>query len=240
MASDGREAQSSMNFLPGNFKTNISIVYMNGYTQSIDSGISSWKSRGYKVYVMISASHDWTGNYVEGKFDGKPHYDEVQTFSDGKYATIGQGYYMVPTRGWINYLKAMANKAIKSGAEGIALEEPEFWVSACYSSSFKNLWKTYYGFPWVDPKFNETAAYLSRKLMSLLYYNLEKEVFDYVKEINNSVVTLLATHSPLNYAEIGISTPFALTLNISSLDGYIAQVWSFFSAISYLWRKTNF
>ena len=220
-------AQSLMNFLPGNFKTNISIVYMNGYTQSIDSGISSWKSRGYNVYVMISASHDWTGNYVEGKFDGKPHYDEVQTFSDGKYATIGQGYYMVPTRGWINYLKAMAKKAIKAGAEGIALEEPEFWVFACYSSSFKNLWKTYYGFTWIDPKFNETATYLSKKLMSLLYYNLEKEVFDYVKEINNSVVTLLATHSPLNYAEIGISTPFALTLNISSLDGYIAQVWSF-------------
>ncbi|MGC9203162.1 MAG: hypothetical protein ACP5HX_10905 [Thermoproteota archaeon] len=219
--------QSSMNFLPGNFKANISIVYMNDYNQPIESGISSWKTKGYRVYVMVSASHDWTGSYVEGKFDGKTHYDEVQTFSDGKYATIGQGYYMVPTRGWTNYLKAMVNKAAKSGAEGIVLEEPEFWISACYSPSFKNLWERFYGFPWIDPRFNETIAYLSRKLMSLLYYNLEKEVFDHVKEINNSMITLLATHSPLNYAEIGISTPFALTLNISSLDGYIAQVWSF-------------
>jgi len=217
-------SKSPMNKLPGGFRTEVAIIYMNDFRQDITSAVRSWKAYGYEVWVMVSASHDWTGGYVEGFFDGSTHYDEVQTYADGKMARIGRGYYMVPTKNWTTYVKCLVGKAIEAGVDGLVLEEPEFWVDAFYSEAFRK-YLSLCGVPSlrdVDQSLRETIG----GLMAKLYFEMEKDVFDYVKNLNSNVKTFLALHSPLNYAEWGISTPYAITLDIQSLDGYIAQVWS--------------
>jgi len=217
--------KSPMNKLPRGFKTEVAIIYMNDFRQDITSAVRSWKAYGYDVWVMVSASHDWTGGYVEGAFDGLTHYDEVQTYVDGRMARIGRGYYMVPTEGWTTYIKCLIGKAIEAGVDGIVLEEPEFWVDAFYSEAFKKRLQLSYkasSFQDVNQSLRETIG----AFMAKLYLEMEMNVFDYVKNLNSDVKTFLALHSPLNYAEWAISTPYAMTLDIQSLDGYIAQVWS--------------
>jgi hypothetical protein len=130
-------SKSPMSKLPGGFRTEVAIIYMNDFRQDITSAVRGWKAYGYEVWVMVSASHDWTGGYVEGFFDGSTHYDEVQTYADGKMARIGRGYYMVPTKNWTTYVKCLVGKAIEAGVDGLVLEEPEFWIDAFYSEAFR-------------------------------------------------------------------------------------------------------
>jgi len=217
--------RSPMNKLPGEFRAEVAIIYMNDFRQDIASAVKGWKAYGYEVWVMVSASHDWTGGYVEGAFDGLTHYDEVQTYVDGRMARIGGGYYMVPTEGWTTYVECLIGKAIEAGVDGIVLEEPEFWVDAFYSKAFKKRLQLFYealSFQEANQSLRETIG----AFMAKLYLEMETDVFDYVKNLNSDVKTFLALHSPLNYAEWAISTPYAMTLDIQSLDGYIAQVWS--------------
>ncbi|MBS7617942.1 hypothetical protein KEJ25_04965, partial [Candidatus Bathyarchaeota archaeon] len=217
--------KSPMNKLPGGFRTDVAIVYMNDFRQDIFSAVRNWKINEYEVWVMVSASHDWTGGYVEGAFDGLTHYDEVQTYADGRMARIGRGYYMVPTEGWTTYIQYLIEKALKADVDGVVLEEPEFWVDAFYSEAFEKYLPIFYEAS-PSQEGNQLMNEITGSLMAKLYLELERNIFNYVKMLNPNVKTFLALHSPLNYAEWGISTPYAMTLDIQSLDGYIAQVWS--------------
>ncbi|MEM2848955.1 MAG: hypothetical protein QXI36_01615, partial [Candidatus Bathyarchaeia archaeon] len=217
--------KSPMNKLLGGFKTDVAMVYMNDFRQDISSAVKNWKINGYEVWVMVSASHDWTGGYVEGAFDGLTHYDEVQTYADGRMARIGRGYYMVPAEGWTTYVKHLIEEAIKAGVDGVVLEEPEFWIDAFFSEAFKRHLLHFYGGSSLQED-NRSLKEVIGSLMAELYLELERNIFYYVKRLNPNVKTFLALHSPLNYAEWGISTHYAKTLDIQSLDGYIAQVWS--------------
>ena len=207
--------------------TSVVIVYCDDIRVDINSRIKSWIEQGYEPWVMINGSQDYTGGYVMGHYDGKKHFDEIQQEADGTYKRMfSQGAYMVPNPNWLQYLKDLIKRAIDAGAKAVVPEEPETWMSGGYSPAFKAAWKQEYGTEWVNPATNETSRWMARRLMAYLYERHLHEIHKFVKSYNPSVKSIIAAHSLVNYADLGILYPHAKTASIPILDGYIAQVWS--------------
>ena len=207
--------------------TGVVIVYCDDIRVDINARIKSWIEQGYEPWVMINGSQDYTGGYVMGHYDGKKHFDEIQQEADGSYKRMfSQGAYMVPNPNWLQYLKDLIRRAIDAGARGVVPEEPETWMSGGYSPAFKEAWRQEYGTEWVDPATNETTRWMARRLMAYLYERHLHEIHKFVKSYDPSVKSIIAAHSLINYADLGIVYPHSKTARIPILDGYIAQVWS--------------
>ncbi len=193
--------------------------------------INSWKKEGYITQFMTGIAWGEYQNYFDGKYDGIKHDGDGQMDKDGKIIWHNQGVpYVVPTSSYINYFKSMIKTVIDCGITSIYLEEPEFWTKSGYSSSFKKLWREYYGSPWRPQDESAEAFYLSSKLKYHLFYNALKEVFTYAKTYGKSkglnIKCYVPTHSLINYTAWGIVSPEASLASLPVMDGYIAQVWT--------------
>lgn len=52
----------------------------------------------------------------------------------------------MPSRKYLDYFKeTQIKRIIDAGVDAIYLEEPEFWVRAGYSDTFKKEWEAFYG-----------------------------------------------------------------------------------------------
>jgi hypothetical protein len=194
--------------------------------------VNSWKKKGYHVQFMTGIAWGEYQNYFMGKWDGRCHFDEGQKTAQGDTIWHGKNVpYIVPT---LNYLKYFEQQNIKpvidSGITSIYLEEPEFWARSGYSEAFKKEWQSYYGFPWRSPNISPENTYLSNKLKYYLYYRALKTVCDYAKEYGKGrgidIKCYVPTHSLINYSQWQIVSPEASLASLSSVDGYIAQVWT--------------
>ena len=192
--------------------------------------IKTWRDRGYRIHVMTGVAWGEYQDYLFGRFDGKNHEDESQTTKSGDI--IGHGVnvpYMSPGEDYGNFLSLGVKKALDAGAEAVHLEEPEFWVRAGYSPSFKREWKRYYNEDWRDPTSSVDASYRSAKLKYYLYRRALSQVFTFVKqygkENGRDIPCYVPTHSLINYAQWGIVSPQSSLLDVGA-DGYIAQVWT--------------
>jgi hypothetical protein len=173
------------------------------------------------------------GEYAEyyyGDFDGVNHMDEVQKEKGG--GLIGHGkdnYYICPSVSYGKFIIKGVKRALDAGAQGIHLEEPEFWVRAGWEEGFKREWQAYYGEPWVEPDSSPDAQYRASKLKYFLYRRALGQVFDFIKQYNKEngtdVKCYVPTHSMINYANWGIVSPQSSLLGVGC-DGYIAQVWT--------------
>jgi hypothetical protein len=206
----------------------VAIVY--GIDAGVADRIRSWKEKGYRVHVMTGVAWGNYADYVKGQFDGKEHYDEAQTESNGN--KIGHGHevwYMSPGKDYGSYLCVGVKRAIDAGAEAIHLEEPEYWVRAGWSENFKREWKEYYGEDWVAPDSSPEAQWRASKLKYMLYRRALGQVFEFVhnysKQIGREVRCYVPTHSLINYASWGIVSPESSLIDVGC-DGYIAQVWT--------------
>ena len=207
--------------------TNVAILYFEDSDTDIVKSIQSWADRGYEPWVMFNSSQDYTGTYVKGGYDGVEHFDEVQLSADETYKTVfSEGAYLVPNPNWLQYHKDLVRRAIEAGAKAIVPEEPEFFSTAGYSSIFKEAWKQEYGREWIDPGTNDTARWMSRRLMAKLYEKHLDAVLTYAKSLDPAVKCIIAAHSPIDYAVNPMVYPHVKTSKLASLDGYIAQVWS--------------
>ncbi len=192
--------------------------------------IAGWKAQGYRVHIMTGVSWGEYQDYLYGRFDGVNHEDEAQTERSGhKISHGGDVYYMSPGESYGRFLCLGVKDALDAGAEGIHLEEPEFWVRAGWSQGFRREWKAFYGEDWVAPDSSPDAQYRASQLKYYLYQRALTQVFDFVKAYNQehgtSARCYVPTHSLINYAHWAIVSPESSLLKVGA-DGFIAQVWT--------------
>lgn len=211
-----------------NLNADVAMVY--GIDASLPERIKTWTERGYIPHVMTGVAWGEYQDYIFGRWDGKEHLDEAQTTKTGE--RIGHGkdiYYMSPGETYGKYLCVGVKRALDAGATAIHLEEPEFWVRAGWSESFKREWRSYYKEPWIEPDASPDAQYRASKLKYYLYRRALSQVFDFVKQYGKdhgrTIPCYVPTHSLINYASWGIVSPESSLLEVGC-DGYIAQVWT--------------
>ncbi len=194
--------------------------------------IAPWKKRGYVIHLMTGVSWGGYQDYLFGKFDGINHRDEGQVYADGTERVHGPDVpYMVPTNAFAHYLTAGLKKAIDLGVAAIHLEEPEFWAESGYSPAFKREWEIFYREPWVDPQSSHDAQYRASKLKQYLYTRtldrLCQECKEYAMKKHGRLIRFyVPTHSLINYSQWMIVSPESALLDVPTVDGYIAQIWT--------------
>jgi hypothetical protein len=213
----------------GDLGSDVAIAY--GIGPGLPDRMQTWREHGYRVHVMTGVAWGNYQDYIEGRFDGVKHDDEIQTDRNGnRHGHGGNVFYMCPGTNYGKFLGAGIEKALEAGAEAIHLEEPEFWVQDGYEEGFKREWKTYYGEDWQPPHSSVDAQWRASKLKYFLYRRALQQVFDcvldYNKRTGRHVRCYVPTHSLLNYAQWKIVSPESSLARLNGCDGYIAQVWT--------------
>jgi hypothetical protein len=201
-----------------------------GIDPTLAERIAGWKAQGYRVHVMTGVSWGEYQDYLYGRFDGVNHEDEAQTERSGKKISHGGDvYYMSPGESFGKFLSQGVKRALDAGAEGIHLEEPEFWVRGGWSQGFRREWKAFYNEEWIAPDSSPDAQYRASQLKYYLYRRALTQIFDFVKAYNKEHGTdakcYVPTHSLINYAHWAIVSPESSLLKVGA-DGFIAQVWT--------------
>jgi hypothetical protein len=181
--------------------------------------LQSWSDHGYRVRAMFGLRDG--AEYVQ------QHPGDVQIDRDGKPISIGgSSYYLVPTPTRAGILTQNAKKAIEAGAEGICIEEPEYWARAGYSPAFRDRWQSVYGSPWQSPDSSVDARLKAGRLMSDMQADMLANVFGTVNTDHANAIRTAALHSPLNYAQWGIVSPHTQLMRSPLVQEFIGQVWS--------------
>ena len=215
-------------------QADVAIVYG---LHKLKERIAHWKKRGYIVHLMTGISWGNYNDYYNGEFDGRDHSDEGQKDCEGNEITHGsiiqyKGVpYMVPSVSYSQYLAKRLKTAIDAGVEAIHLEEPEFWVAGGYSEAFKREWNIFYNEPWTDPQKACEGQYKASKLKQYLYKRTIDRLCAELKEYSlikygRMIRFYIPTHSLINYCQWKIVSPESSLLDVPSVDGYIAQVWT--------------
>lgn len=171
-------------------------------------------------------------DYLDGKWDGRKHWDEGQVERSGKDVIHNPTVpYMVPTVSFSEYLTERMKIAVDMGVEAIHVEEPEFWDRSGYSEAFKREYEIYYKEPWRPQHEDLDVQYKSARLKAYLYSRAIDRVSAALKEYakvvyNRDLRFYVPTHSLLNYTQWKIMSPEAALINIPTVDGYIAQIWT--------------
>lgn len=213
-------------------QTDFVMVY--GINTSMPERIRQWRSRGYRVHLMTGVSWGGYQEYLDGKFDGRSHWDEAQQYQHGEKIIHGTSVdipYMVPTIAYSDFLFERIRPAVDEGVEAIHLEEPEFWVEGGYSEAFRREWQNYYGEPWIPPHQSEDAQYRASKLKAYLYTRCLDRLCSALKEYSmvrygRPLRFFVPTHSLINYTQWRIVSPESKLLDLPSINGYIAQIWT--------------
>ena len=198
----------------------------------LENRIAHWKEHGYVVHLMTGVSWGHYKDYLYGEFDGRDHHDEGQVRGDGVEINHGKDVpYMVPSISYAHYLAVNLKKAIDAGIDAIHLEEPEFWVAAGYSEAFKREWQIYYKEPWQAPDSSAEAQYRASKLKRYLYTRTLDHLCAELKEyalVNYGRLLrfYVPTHSLVNYSQWRIVSPESALVDLPTIDGYIAQIWT--------------
>ena len=213
----------------GDLGSDVAIAY--GIGPGLADRMQSWREHGYRVHVMTGVAWGNYQDYIDGRFDGVKHDDEIQTDRNGnRHGHGGNVFYMCPGTNYGKFLGTGIRKALEAGAEAIHLEEPEFWVHDGYEEGFKREWKSYYGEDWQPPHSSVDAQWRASKLKYFLYRRALQQVFDYVLDYNKRtgrhVRCYVPTHSLINYAQWKIVSPESSLARLNGCDGYIAQVWT--------------
>ncbi|MDU4697864.1 MAG: hypothetical protein E6Y08_18815 [Paenibacillus sp.] len=209
-------------------------VMVYGIGESMPRRIREWAERGYHVHLMTGVSWGGYQDYLNGKVDGRSHWDEAQKYQDGETIIHGTSEdipYMVPTISYADFLVERIRPAVDAGVEAIHLEEPEFWVEGGYSEAFQREWRNYYNEPWQPPHTSEDAQYRASKLKAYLYTRCLDRICSALKEYslvryNRPLRFFVPTHSLINYTQWRIVSPESRLLDVPTVDGYIAQIWT--------------
>lgn len=213
-------------------QTDFVMVY--GIDESMPERIKQWKDKGYIVHLMTGVAWGEYNDYLDGEVDGISHWDEAQMDRHQQMILHGNKPvipYMVPTISFARYLAERIRIAVDVGVEAIHLEEPEFWVNGGYSEAFKREWQLYYKESWIPPHASPDAQYRASKLKAFLYTRaldrLCAEMKDYALQRYGRVLRFyVPTHSLINYTQWRIVSPQSQLVELASIDGYIAQIWT--------------
>ncbi len=213
-------------------QTDFVMVY--GIGPDMPDRIRQWADRGYVVHLMTGVSWGDYQDYLNGKVDGRDHWDEAQRNRYGETIIHGTSEdipYMVPTIAYTDFLTNRIKRAVDAGVEAIHLEEPEFWVEGGYSEAFKREWQLYYNEPWTAPHESVDAQFRASKLKAYLYTRCLDRLCAALKEYamvayDRRLRFFVPTHSLINYSQWRIVSPESRLLDLPTIDGYIAQIWT--------------
>ncbi len=225
---------------PIDVQSDFAMVY--GVDPTMPERVKEYCKRGYVVHLMTGIAWGQYQEYLDGKFDGRKHWDESQEERDGKPILHGPTVpYMVPTIAFCDYLTARLKVAVDAGVEAIHVEEPEFWDRGGYSPAFQREYLLYFREEWRPPHESADARYRCAQLKAYLYARAISRVAGALKEYalitqNRRLRVYVPTHSLLNYTQWKILSPEGALLDLPEVDGYIAQVWTGTSRTANMYR----
>ena len=207
-------------------------VMVYGLDETLPQRISQYRGKGYRVHLMTGCAWGSYGDYLDGSYDGRQHWDECQQDRKGERIIHGVSIpYMVPTVEFAGYLSRKLCRLVDAGIEAIHMEEPEFWDAGGYSPAFQREYEAFYGEPWQAPHTSVTARRKCSALKARLYVRLVEILSASVKEYSRTTYGretgfYVASHSQLNYTQWKILSPGRRMTAMENVDGFIAQVWS--------------
>lgn len=207
-------------------------VMVYGTDDTMPERVRKFLEKGYVVHLMTGSAWGEYQDYLYGKWDGLNHWDESQCDRHGNNITHGEDVpYMVPTIAFTDYITERLKISVDAGVEAIHLEEPEFWDYGGYSPAFQREYLLYYHEKWQPPHTNLDVRYKSSKLKAYLYARALSRISASLKEYamvkyGRVLQFYVPTHSLLNYTQWKIMSPEGALIDIPSVDGYIAQVWT--------------
>lgn len=220
----------------GDFRPSVDLqcdfVMVYGIDDTMPDRIRQYREKGYVIHLMTGIAWGEYQDYLDGKWDGRKHWDEGQVERSGKDVIHNPTVpYMVPTVSFSEYLTERMKIAVDKGVEAIHVEEPEFWDRSGYSEAFKREYEIYYKEPWRPQHEDLDVQYKSARLKAYLYSRATDRVSAALKEYakvvyNRDLRFYVPTHSLLNYTQWKIMSPEAALINIPTVDGYIAQIWT--------------
>lgn len=224
------------------FSIGSDFVMVYGLNNDLPDRIRGYRRRGYIVHLMTGVSWGAYTDYLDGKFDGRPHWDEAQKDRRGEPVNHGaRSPYMIPTDAFADYLTEHIKPAIDEGVFDIHMEEPEIWAFSGYSDAIKREYKSFYHEDWTPPHESTDAYYKTALLKQHLYTRVIERVAHALKEYamvkyGRYLSFYVPTHSLINYVQYGIVSPESALIDAPSVDGYIAQVWTDTSRVPTLYR----
>ncbi|WP_418558125.1 hypothetical protein [Hominenteromicrobium sp.] len=207
-------------------------VMVYGLDKSMPERIRNFRTSGYVVHLMTGVSWGEYQIYLNGEWDGREHWDEGQTERSGKKIIHNPTVpYMVPSVSFADFLTDRLKIAVDAGVEAIHMEEPEFWDRGGYSEAFKREYELYYREKWQPPHTSLDVRYKASKLKAYLYARTLSRISASLKEYamvkyGRVLRFYVPTHSLLNYTQWKIMSPEAALIDIPTVDGYIAQIWT--------------
>lgn len=207
-------------------------VMVYGTDGTMPERVKQYADAGYAVHLMTGISWGDYQDYLDGGWDGKPHWDEAQRERDGKMVLHGPRVpYMAPTEAFAEYLTERLKIAVDQGVLAIHMEEPEFWDRSGYSPSFQRAYEARYQEPFSPQHAGIDAHWRCARLKAELYAQtlarISAALKAYAREkYGRELRFYVPTHSLLNYTQWKILSPEASLIGIPTVDGYIAQVWT--------------
>ena len=207
-------------------------VMVYGVDDTMPERVRQYRDAGYVVHLMTGIAWGGYVDYLDGKWDGRKHWDEGQKERSGKDIIHGpRTPYMVPTVAFSDYLSERLKVAVDAGVEAIHMEEPEFWDRGGYSEAFKREYEIRYREPFVPQHESVDAHYRTAQLKAELYARALSRVSQTVKEYakvryGRDLRFYVPTHSLINYTTWKIMSPEAALIGLDTVDGYIAQIWT--------------
>lgn len=207
-------------------------VMVYGTDPDMPNRIRQYREKGYVVHLMTGSAWGNYQDYLNGQWDGQDHWDESQLDRQGNPILHGVDVpYLCPSMAFAQYLTQSLYPAVDAGVEGVHLEEPEFWDDGGYSEGFKREYQAFYGEAWTPPHLSPESRHRASRLKVYLYGRLvafvSAQLKKYAREkYGRELQFYVPTHSLVNYTQWKILSPEATLLDIPTVDGYIAQVWT--------------
>lgn len=211
---------------------NIDFVMVYGNDETLTDRIVQYSEKGYRVHLMTGITWGDYTDFLDGKWDGKNHWDIAQCDCNNNKIMHGERTpYVVPTIAFADYLTDSLKKAVAAGVEAIHLEEPEFWDEAGYSKAFKREFELYYRKKWQPQTKDLKVHYETAQLKATLFARVIERVADGIKafakeNFGRDLRVYIPTHSLINYSQWKIMSPEGKLAKIDAVDGFIAQVWT--------------
>lgn len=217
-------------------------VMVYGTDSGMPDRVRQYREKGYVVHLMTGSAWGEYQDYLNGEWDGLDHWVESQLDRYGNPIVHGVDVpYLCPTLSFCRYLAEKTKVAVDVGVEAVHLEEPEFWDDGGYSPAFQREYEAYYGDPWQPPHLSCDNRYKASYLKVYLYRRLveyvSRELKAYAKEkYGRELKFYVPTHSLVNYTQWKILSPEGTLLDIPTVDGCIAQVWTGTSRVGNVYR----